>query len=516
MAKLNILDRIQALTNPLAVVKKLQARNVIESYERQYEAVSGGRRNDGWSRPSTSGAEETRAAYLSLAATGSELVRNNPFASRIKSVWASSIVGNGITPQFQATSKHKLSKFNEIYKSWANSKDCDYEGHYNLSGLEWLWSATIVESGGVFIRKVYDPSMKSPIKLRLQTLEQSYLDSAKHGFLGSDGDGEQTIGGITYLENGVIKGYWLKDHINQSAISTKINSQFYSADEVTHIFKKDRAGQPVGVSWLAPVSNTLANYDRYSDAKLMQQSIASCFGAIVTGAESSMGVGTGVTGSGGLEVDAIEPGMIEYMENAGKITQLTPPKADNSTEFDIGLQRQVAVGVNLTYEQLTGDYSRVNFASGRMGKTDFFTQLDFCQNLMLKPALDKILRWFLDSYLIDVSSIPNNLNWQWVFPPRQAVNPREEFEILFQKVRSGAMTPSELVQAGGKDFETTLNQWKKDQLLMDKLGLKFDSDPRYFARTGNQLDDNDAAASNKSSESGDKSFNESDESKNKT
>lgn len=490
MAKLNLIDRVQAVFNPIGVVKKLQARNIIEANQRAYEAAGGGRRNDGWHRSNTTGAEETKAAYMKLAATGSELVRNNPLASRIKNVWASNIVGNGITPQLQSTSKAKLKKYEEVYKQWAGSTACDYEGHYNLSGLEWLWSATIVETGGVFIRKIFDDTAGVAFPLRLQTLEQSYLDAS---YQETSEDGSQTINGIKYSSKGKLLGYYLKNYINTSGMPTDVKqeSNFFTTDEVVHIFKKDRAGQPVGISWFAPVATTLANYDRYADAKLMQQSIAACFGAIVTKAENQVGVNTDHP-----DIDAIEPGMIEYLPDGAEVHQLTPPKADNATEFDIGLKRNIAVGVNLTYEQLTGDYSRVNFASGRMGKTDFFTQLDYCQNIMMKPALNKIQNWFSDFFVLEYGSKPSNLTWQWVFPPRQAVNPREEFEILFQKVRAGAMTPSELVQSMGKEFEPTLEQWKKDQELFDKLGLKFDCDPRFFARTGNQLDDNDAASSN--------------------
>lgn len=501
MAKLNILDRIQAVYNPLAAVKKLQARNIIEANERSYEAAGKGRRNDGWQRPDTTGAEETKAAYKKLAATGSELVRNNPLAIRIKSVWASNIVGNGITPQFQSTSKAKLKSYEKTYKDWASSTVCDYEGHYSLGGLQWLWAATVVETGGVFIRKVFDDTAGVAFPLRLQTLEQSYLDDSMHD--SKSDDGSQIINGIKYSKKGKLLGYYLKNYINTSGmpIDTKQTSNFFSTDEVVHIFKKDRAGQPVGISWFAPVATTLANYDRYADAKLMQQSIAACFGAIVTKAENQLGVTTDDP-----NIDAIEPGMIEYLPDGAEVHQLNPPKADNSTEFDIGLKRNIAVGVNLTYEQLTGDYSRVNFASGRMGKTDFFTQLDYCQNLMMKPALNKIQNWFSSIFILEKGGLPNNLSWQWVFPPRQAVNPREEFEILFQKVRSGAMTPSELVQSMGKEFEPTLQQWKKDKDLFDKLGLKFDCDPEFFARTGNQLDSNDAASANSSNnESKDKS-----------
>lgn len=499
MAKLNLLDRIQALYNPQAVLRKLQARNVIEQHQRAYEATGGGRRNEGWFRPNTTAAEETLPAFMKLSATGSDLVRNNPLAKRIKSVWSANIVGAGVYPQFKA-SKAGLKQYQTKYMAWAKSTAVDFDGVHHLGGLERLWAGTLVEQGGVFIRKVVDASPDAEFPLRIQTLEQSYLDIAKQ----EQTNNYRTVNGIRYDANtGKKLGWWLKKYINNTGIpdGIKNESEFVSTKECFHIYDKERAGQPVGVSWFAPVANTLANYDRYMDAKLMQQSIASCFGAIVTGAESAIGASSDKN----PEIDAIEPGMIEYFPEGGSVTTLTPPKADNSTEFDIGMQRQIAVGCNISYEQLTGDYSRVNFASGRMGKTDFFAQLDHAQFIIFGPALDKVVTWFNEVYLIQNGPVPRNLEWRHIWPQRQAVNPREEFNVLFEKVRSGQMSPSELAQALGNDLETIAKQWKEDIVLFDKLGLKFDIDPRFFARTGNQLDDNDAASANIGSEAGGKS-----------
>lgn len=502
---MNYLDRVIGYFNPQAGMKREQHRMAIEAI-RGYDINSKSYRNDGWKKPNNSAGQEVHAGFIDGAAAGQELCRNNPLAFRMKQAWSSNAIGKGITGEF-------LGKQNEVinttFNKWAKSTHCDFEGHYNLFGLQWLWVSTIVESGGVFVRKIVNNALAFP--LELQTIEQTYLDTSKSGTVGTRG--EYQVDGIHYKKNGSIKGYWFKQFTEKSpySLETKADSHFYPVSDIIHIFRKDRAGQHVGMTWFAQNGTMLKNHDTYIDAKLMQQKIAACFGAIVSNPQKQMGLSSGKDGHGN-EFDSIEPAMIEYVEAGTEITQLTPPKADNSAEFDISLQRIIAVSGGITYEMLTGDYSRVNFASGRMGKTEFFTQLDFVQNIMLLPKLNQIAGWFTSLHSIKTGS--KNLEIEWTFPPRAAVNPQEEFDVMFSKVRAGLMSPSEAAQQLGTKLEVVLQRWKDDKTLFESMGLKFDIDPEYFARTGNQLDDNDAASANnkdkKSASDGISSANKSD------
>ena len=495
----NYLDRVIGYFNPSVGLHRAQARQALEisqDFYRDYEINSKSRRNDGWKKGNSSAAQEAHHGFINGAAAGQELCRNNPLAFRMKQTWAANTVGGGIKAEFISTNKRSSKSANTKFTQWAESTSCDFENHYNLYGLQWLWMSTVVESGGVFVRKVVNNALAFP--LQLQTLEQTYLDNSKTGQKQSNG--EWLLDGIQYNVDGSIKGYWLKQFIESSPYNTPVEniSKFYNADEIIHIFRKERAGQHVGMTWFAQNGNMLKNHDVYIDAKLMQQKIAACFGAIVSNPQKAIGINT-KTDSNGQQFDSLEPAMIEYVDAGTEITQLTPPKADNSAEFDISLQRIIAVSGGITYEMLTGDYSRVNFASGRMGKSEFFTQLDYVQKLMFLPKLNIIADWFTN--LNSIVSGSKNLEVEWTFPPRAAVNPQEDFAVMFAKVRAGLMSPSEAAQLLGTKLPLVLQRWKDDKKMFDAMGLKFDIDPQYFASTGNQLDENDAASANANSQS---------------
>ncbi len=477
--KLNPIDAVINFFDPAAGLNRTRAR-MTQEVMRSYDISSMGRRNEGWNRPQSKGRDEVSKAVKLATASAQELGRNNPLANRIKRVWASNAVGGGIQLDVLSKNDEAAKKMQESYDDWFETTTCDFEGHYNGDGLQWLWITTIVESGGVFIIKKVKDSIKFP--LQLQTLEQTQLDRSK--------DGEFVVDGVEYKKDGSIKGYWFI--VDKTLMIQK--PVFIKARDVVHMFRKERVGQHLGMTWLAAVATTLRNYDTMTDAKLMQQQIAALFALIVEDADSNLGLNkSGITTDGTHESpDELEPGMVYNMKQGSTPHTITPPKADNSSNFDIGIKRDISVGSGITYEQLTGDYSLVNFASGRMGRSEFYTELDYVQKLMMKPGLDKIFGWF--STIYQIKNGTGQYTHDWTFPPRAAVNPQEEFDVIISKVRNGMLSPSKAAKILGERFEKVVAQWKKDKTLFGDL--PFDFDPSKFASTGNQLDDNDAASSN--------------------
>jgi lambda family phage portal protein len=476
---MNPIDAIVNFFNPVAGLKRIGARKATEAV-RDYDISSRTSRTDGWNRRTSSGAAEVSKGVTLATAAAQELCRNNPLANRVKRVWANNIVGGGISADINATSEKKADKFQIAWDKWSEGTECDFEGHYDFYGLQWLWMTTVVESGGVFVRRHINASLKFP--LQLQTLEQSQLDRSKAG--------KNITDGIEYTDIGQIKGYWFT--IDNRELTT--TSKFFPVENIIHIFRKERAGQHLGMTWLHAVATLMRDYDTYKDAKLMQQQIAALFALFVEDADSKLGLGSDTKGTKD-NPDELEPAMIQYVKQGTVPHVITPPKADNTTNFDVGLKRDMAVGSGITYEQLTGDYSMVNFASGRMGRSEFYTELDYAQKLMFKPGLMKVFGWFDGLY--QVINGKGDYVIDWTFPTRAAVNPQEEFDVLAAKVRSGMISPSKAAKLLGERLEKVIAQWKKDKVLFGDL--PFDIDPSKYAATGNQLNTDDAASSNSGS-----------------
>lgn len=484
----NPVDAVINFFNPQAGLKRTQARRAQAIAQRSYDAASKGHRNDGWWRPKTSAAQEVSKAADTLAATGQELCRNNPLAHRIKMIWAANMVGDGIRAEISVSNQRSRKKVNDDFIAWAAGTDCDFEGHHNLYGMQWLWACTIVESGGVFIRRHVNNALAG-VPLQLQTIEQGMLDKTKNEQAG-DGKGE-IVDGVQFDVSGQIEGYWIYKESPDGLVKNRTSVFHKKGTEIIHLFRKERAGQHLGVSWLTQSATALNNYGTLTDAKLVQQQILACMAVIIE--EGSSPMGTGTNKEDGMNVDSIEPGMVEYVKAGTKVHTVTPPSGSDNGLFMSNIKDDIAIGAGLASTQMTGDYSKLNFASGRMSKIEFFQVLDFAQHLMLLPALNTVFGWFSMVYSLSNNS-RSKLSVEWTFPPRGVVQPGEELEVNIKKTRAGIIAPSKLNKMYGTNLDDVVEQWKLDKVTW--AGLPFDVDPSLFSVAGNQLNVDDAASSN--------------------
>ena len=485
---MNLIDKWYEVTNPKKAFERQRYRMATDVMKRGYEAAKPNRLSNGYSRRNSRASDEAARGHRGLAGGAQELIRNTAIANRIKAVIASNMVGTGIKPDYIGGSAKRVEKYKITFDAWANSTACDYEGHHNLWGLQHLWAATVVESGGCFVRRIMNNALAFP--LVLQTLEQQYLDESKSGR--TDGGGE-IVSGIQYNDDGSIRGYWLKSRL--VGFQYREESQFYAASEVIHIYRKDRAGQHLGVSWLHPVADLIDMRQEWRDTTLTQMRVAACFGVIIKEAPSDMGVNknSSLRDEDGQAYSELESGMIAYTDAATDVITVTPPNLSHTTDFNSEVLQDIAVGVGVTREQITGDFSKVNWASGRLARGEFYSNLDRWQQFMMIPALNQVHDWFDEIYTIKYGRV-NNVVRSWIVPHRSAVNPKEELEVDIRKVRTGAMTPQQFTRKYGIKFEDAIAAWKEAKTAMGNL--PFDFDPSKFSFAGNQLDNNDSASSN--------------------
>lgn len=488
---MNLLDKVIGYFNPEAGLKRARNRTGIEVVKRHYDAAKkGGRRNAGWNWSNKSAADEVSGAANTVAAAAQDLCRNTPIGHRIKMIWASNIVGLGIRAQINATTKSSRKKANQSWDKWATSTFCDFYGTYDFYGLQWLWANTVVECGGVLIRMVVeqsdDPDM---VPLRLQTFEQTMLDSTVSTPKLAD---NIVRDGIEFDKYGRPYGYWIKNIDPTTNIQVKNNPAiFYRKDsECIHIFRKERSGQHLGMSWLTQVATTIHKYDVLVDAKLMQDQIAACLGVFIEGASTNVGIGDRHS-----QIEELEPGMVQYVERDSKIHTVIPPSSQGSQQFMDIIRSDIAIGAGLAHTQLTGDYSKLNFASGRMSKIEFFQTLDYCQYQLFEPNLNQIYNWFIKLFgATNGGRVRSVTGVVWAYPPRAVVDPKDEIDALIKKVRAGFESPSGASKSLGADFEQVVEQWVIDKTVMGEL--PFDIDPSKFSVAGNQLNSDAAAASN--------------------
>jgi lambda family phage portal protein len=449
---------------------------------RHFEAASVGRRTSGWSRMTTDANRAAGGATLSrLRAQARDLVRNNPWARRGLRRIVTNTVGWGIKPKANGRNAGRIT---ELWKLWAETTQCDAAGRLTMYGLQKLVMRTIVESGEVLIRRRISPLDGGlAIPLQLQVLEPDYIDTGRDGMLGEAGG--PIIQGIEFDGKGRRVAYWLfEEHPGSNLLGSSVSKRV-AADGILHVFDQERAGQVRGTSWFAPVDVRLHDFDEFEDATLMKQKIAACMAAFVTdldGTASALGKADTVNDQ---PIDSLEPGMIIHLPQGKQVEVASPPQATDHQSYSATALRGVAAGLGVTYEDLTGDYSQVNYSSARMARIAHNADVhDWRWNMLIPQFCVPVWDWMVETMklagLVGVVDAPPT----WTPPPLPMLDPGKESEATQKAVRTGEMTLSEAIRQQGQDPDQHLREYADDLKRLDELGIVLDSDPRKTDGSG--------------------------------
>ncbi len=471
----NLLDNFIGVFSPTAALKRAQARFAIEQI-RAYEGASKGPRNKNWKSSSGSANVETQS-LPELRNRASDLARNNSYSSRALSVIPNNVVGLGIRPRV-TKKKGSGEKVMKLWQDWAETTDCDFDGHHTMYGLQHLATRAVFERGNVIIRKRRRKDKIIPIQI--QVVEGDLLDHNKT----TTTAGGYILNGVEFNNDGRKVAYWIYDqHPSDIMYSTNsLVSKSVPASEIIHLYVKDRPGQTVGVPSGVSGFQKLRDFDDYEDAQLVRQKIAACFAVFVhDSAENLTGAIQGTeTESDGTISERVQPGLIEHLPAGKTVTFAAPPGTSGYSEYAKNVLRSIAISHNITYEALTGDLSNVNFSSGRMGWLEFHRQVEQWQSNLVIPGFTRVWDWFLDAAVISGQlSSKNGLSPVWTPPRREMIDPVKEINALSIEVRNGFTSWRDAVSSRGWDPDDLLLELSQEQALFEKFKMMLECDPRY-------------------------------------
>lgn len=444
--------------------------------KRRYEGASKGKRFSRWSTNGLDSNAELSPSLPALRNRARDLRRNNPYASRGIMAIANNVIGKGIKTQIRGEGSDSIET---LWNDWTKNKNFDHEGRLNFFQVQHLVTQALVESGEVLLKKVINKSLNFP--LTYQVLEADFIDTTRSDIRLPSGN--FILQGIEFNQSGKRVAYYLYERHPGSIVAdpkSSFTSNRVPASDVHHIFRQDRPGQVRGVTWLAPVIVRLKDLDDYEDAQLVRQKVAACFAAFVKD----------INGDIDSEDDCdlgekIEPGIIEFLPPGKDIEFATPPSVENYKEYITTNLRAIASGLGVTFENLTGDLSEVNFSSGRMGHLEFQRNIDaWRSNIIISQMIDPIVSDFKEmATLLGIKT--DGLNFVHVPPKREMIDPTREIPATINAIRGGLTTLSDEIMAQGNDPEEHFLQYSKDLETLDALGITLDSDPRNTSKGGN-------------------------------
>jgi lambda family phage portal protein len=458
----NWLDSAIGFVAPERQLRRAQAREALDLL-RSYDAAKRTRRTSGWRSAGTSANAEVVPSLSTVRNRSRELVRNNPYALRAVNVLAAKSIGTGIRARWP----------DGAAKVWAEFCDnCDHEGDLDFYGLQALMARTSFESGEVLIRR--RRLREGRVPLRLQLLEADFIDGTKFGPVGEN----LIIGGVEVDKLGRRVAYWLWDqHPGEAGFLPRgLKSVRVEASEIILFGEKQRPGQVRFMPRMASSMMRLRDHDDYRDALIVKKKIEACFAAFVVGGNTSQPLGEASTNATtGKRTETLAPGIIEYL-NAGSDVKFANPTAGGDDGFSEMELHAIAAGVGVTYEQLTGDLSKVNYSSIRAGVQDFRDLVDGWRWLQYQPmALRRIAGWFLEAAWTAGSIRTMNYNCVWTAPKWAYVDPVKDVEAERMEMRMGKRSLSDVIRADGEDPEEVFGEIAKERKDLKEKGVVVDS-----------------------------------------
>jgi lambda family phage portal protein len=481
--KKNIIDSVIDYISPEAGARRARAR-MVGNVLRKYDGADRGRRTAGWHTTAASANAEIKGQLATLRNRSRDLNRNNPYAAKATQVIVANTIGTGIIPQIKDKASARSKRYQEAWKAWGESTFCDFDQRHDMYGLQALVMRTVVESGECLVRRVNTRQLKDGVApIKIQVLEPDYLDTSRDG-LRTDGD-TTIIQGIEYNKGGEVVAYWLySQHPGDNAVAFLRNnliSQRVPASEIIHVFRQNRPGQGRGVPWCAPVIIRMQDFDEYMDATIVKQKVAASFAGFIKEPDGSLMVG----GTQQSISEKIEPGALEILPPGKDIVFPSPPSVNEIGVFSQEVLHSIAAGFGITYESMTGDYSRVNFSSGRMGWIEFHRNIeDWRWNMFIPQFCAKVFDWFAESAIVAGIDQLSPSSVSWTAPRREMIDPGKELNSMKDGIRAGLISYPESLRSLGYDPDEVMTEISESNKKLDELELKLDSDPRNINKAG--------------------------------
>jgi lambda family phage portal protein len=464
-----------------------------------------------WRPPLWHAASALTISRPAIQARVSDLVRNDGWASSAVSRYVTEMVGGGwrlsakpIARILGLTPEEAEDVADQIESHWAayaapGHLDADAERTHPVSGLIGLAMRQMIEAGEAFgIVTAREDNVQALTCLHL-------IDSDRVANPTGRRDDATLRDGVEMDSYGAPVAYHVrKAHPSDFA---RIADAFTfervprrTADGrpvMLHAFQPLRPGDRRGVSRFAPIVRKLRQITQFDDVELQAATLNAVMATFITSpfdpeaAAESLNPAAGVDYNAaraawaqGNPMDLGEGVRIASLYAGEEVTTLKPehPNA-NFTPFVNAALRNIASSVGLTYEQMTMDWSQVNYSSARAALLVIYRAFDadrdgFAGRFMQPWYMAWLEEMVETGRIVLPSSAPSFAEaphaWchaEWVGPGRGWVDPMKEAQAAAYRVGAGLSTLEAEAAQQGRDWREDAQQRAREARYLAALGL---------------------------------------------
>ncbi len=491
---MNFLDRAIGWFSPAAGVRRAHARKVLQ---RSYQGAENNRLTN-HKRPKNQSADQELLGPHgadSLRAWARALVRDNAYAWNVVDTIVSNVIGDGITAQstFETPEGEDIENANDIRdKAFAEWCECaDVNGELTFEEIQVLAMREIVEAGECLIRLIRTPKkehrgVSRPVPFALEMIEADRLALDHDSYIRTTA-GNRVVRGIELDEKGKPLAYWIYKIHPQQSYGFDRTPERVAANEIIHLYRKDRIGQTRGVSWFAPAMSWMRDLGVYVDNELQASAIASCFTAFIK-SDSPTGTllapdGEDTVDENGNTLDYLEPGIITRIGTNESVDFANPGRPNSASEPWISLMlRGISAGTGTSYEAISKDFSKTSYSSSRTSKLEDRPRIKRWQNYIIWHLCQPVWDEFCNAAAVaGLNGFPTSAELledrrryssvEWQRPELEWVDVSAEQQSAESSLSSFTDTYQNVLGARGLSFRAVFYQRAKEDALRKKLGL---------------------------------------------
>ncbi|EQA8340387.1 phage portal protein [Klebsiella oxytoca] len=406
---------------------------------------------------------------------------------------------------FDATWADEYGKVIEAHwRSWANDpgRYCDVERKQTVSQMLRLGFRHKLLDGDSLLVLQYRRDRLGPGRgqyaTTVQVVDPDRLSNPQQNF-----DMPNIRGGVEIDADGAPVAYHIREaHIGDWWSGAKTmtwqripRETSWGRPIVIHDFDMERGSQHRGIGILAPIVQRLKMLIKYDESELEAAILNAIFGAYVESPYDAQMVSSalGDTGFGdGDELSAYQTQRTEYyqdkrlnLQNGARIPHLFPNEkivtldaarpTSNFDGFESAVLRNIAAATGLSTQQVTQDWSDVNYSSARAAMLEAWKTLTRRRDDFATGTAQPVASAFVEEiHSIESLPLPSGApdfleakaaycRARWMGPGRGWVDPVAEKKGAILGLDAGLSTlEMEVAENAGEDWEEVMDQRKRE------------------------------------------------------
>lgn len=385
----------------------------------------------------------------------------------------------------QAETMQKNIEF--VWKSWAESTECDIMEECNFYQLQDLAIMTMLIDGDCFIYLPYKNKKDNIFNLKMQ-----FLDSGNCKSTSSD---ENIYEGVEFNKDYTPIAYHF---INKDGENFRIPVKDSTGrKQILKLMEKERIGQLRGVPLLSPVMEPLAQLGKFTNAELMSAVVSAMFTAFIkqdvnTGNSGKMlGVPQNFTSKPtpdnqqqgkGIEL-SMGYGNLGILEPGQDMVFANPNRPNSKFEvFFNAIMKQISASLEIPFEVLLSCFNS-NYSASRAAIMEawkmYKRRRTWLSQMLCQPIFEQVIEEAVLKNYIELPGFFENklkrkayLGTTWYGDAQGQLDPVKEVNASILKIQNGLSTlERESMEINGSDWNENLQQQKNEIKIKQEVGM---------------------------------------------